>query len=192
MPSSVPDQIATRESWKTLPRPTARADLTFTGSYTLEEFERMKRGLIPRRMEDKWFIYFEAQWICFHRSWTGPCIYAIRFESSTTGVSAVESWVTRDCTQHRETRIEYDRLVAKFLIDAFLLGKPAAFPVPSDLPADMPTGLYQHHLIGRACPESIFPAGPPRVAPFWTRVRRLLRKRWDLPKLRIKSALFRK
>jgi len=152
----------------------------------------MKRGLIPRQMEDKWFIYFEEPWIYFHRSWTGPCIYGIRFESSTTGVLAVESWVSRDSTQYRETRTEYDQLIAKFLVDAFLLGKSATFPVPSDLPVDIPKGLYQHQLVGRAFPESIFPAGPPRITPFWTRVRRLLRKRWDLPRLRLKSAIFKK
>lgn len=139
----------------------------------------MKRGLIPQRMEDKWFIYFEEAWLYFYRSWTGHCIYAIRFESSAAGGSAVESWVSRDSAQYRETRTDYDRLIAKFLIDAFLLGKSAAFPVPSDLPLDTLKGIYQHHLVGRAYPEVVFPAGPPRVTPFWTRVRRLLRQRWD-------------
>jgi hypothetical protein len=176
----VQDKIATKDSWKILPRPTARADLAFTGSYTSEEFERMKRGLIPRQMEDKWLIYFEESWIYFHRSWTGPCIYGIRFESSITGVFAVESWVSRDSTQYRETRTDYDQLVAKFLIDALLLGKPAIFPVPTDLPMDSPKGIYQHHLVGRAYSESTFQAGPPRITLFWARVRQLLRKRWDL------------
>jgi len=179
MPSSPPNEIATRESWKILPPPTARTDLSFAASYTTDEFERMNRGLIPKQMEDKWFIYFEEPWLYFHRSWTGPCIYAIRFESSATGASAVESWVSRDSTHYQETRTDYDRAVAKFLIDAFLLGKRAAFPVPSSLPVDTPKGLYQHHLVGRAYPEQTFPAGPPRVTPFWTRIRRLLRKRWD-------------
>jgi hypothetical protein len=174
------DIIATKDSWKILPRPTDRAALAFTESYTLEEFWQMKRGLIPRQMEDKWFIYFEESWIYFHRSWTGACIYGIRFESSITRAFAVESWVSRNSTQYRETRTDYDQLVAKFLIDTFLLGKPAIFPVPSDLPMDTPKGIYQHHLVGRAYPESTFQAGPSRITPFWTRVRQLLRKRWDL------------
>jgi hypothetical protein len=180
MPNSAPDQIATRDSWKILLPPTARAELAFAESYTLKEFECMKRGLIPRQMEDKWFIYFKESWLYFHRSWTGACIYAIRFESSVTGASAVESWVSRDSTQYRETRTDYDRLIARFLIDGFLLGKRATFPVPSDLPVDMPKGVYQHHLVGRGYPEATFPDGPRRITPFWTRVRLLLRKRWDL------------
>jgi len=180
MPSAAPDQFATRDSWKILPLPTARADLALTESFTPEEFERMKRGLIPQQMEDKWFIYFEEPWLYFHRSWTGVCIYAIRFESSATGASAVESWVSRDSTQNRETRTDYDRLVSKFLMDAFLLGKRVSFPVPSSVPVDAPKGVYQHHLVGRAYPEATFPDCPPQVPPFWTRIRRLLRKRWDL------------
>ena len=179
MPSPPPNEIATRESWKILPPPTARTDLSFAASYTTDEFERMKRGLIPKQMEDKWFIYFEEPWFFFHRSWTGPCIYAIRFESSTAGASAAESWVSRDSNHYRETRTDYDRAVVTFLIDAFLLGKRATFPVPSNLPASTPKGIYQHHLVGRAFPEVTFPAGPPMVLPFWRRVRLLLKKRWD-------------
>jgi hypothetical protein len=180
MPNSEPDQIARRDSWKILSLPTARVDLVFNESYTPDEFERIKRGLIPRQMEDKWFIFFEESWLYFYRSWKGQCIYAIRFDSSAAGVFAVESWVNRDNTQYKETRTNYDRAIAKFLIDAFLLRKQAVFPVPSNLPADTPKGIYQHHLVGRAYPEAIFPAGPPRVIPFWTRIQRLLRKRWDL------------
>ena len=101
----------------------------------------MKRGLIPRQVEDKWFIYFEESWIYFHRSWTGPCVYGIRFESSAACILAVESWVSRDPEQYQGTQRGYDQLVAKFLIDAFLLGKPATFPVPSNLPLDTPKGL---------------------------------------------------
>src|ERR1700722_2599904 len=170
MPHSAPNQTATRDSWKIIPPPTRRADLAFTESFTQEELERMKRGLIPQQMEDKWFIYFDEPWLYFHRSWTGARIYAVRFESSAAGASAVESWVSRDSTQYRETRTDYDRLVVRFLIDAFLLGKRVSFPVPSNVPGDAPKGVYQHHLVGRAYPEATFPDGSPRITPFWTRI----------------------
>jgi len=173
------NEIATRGSWKILPLPTVRAKLGFAESYAADEFERVKRGLIPKKMEDKWFIFFEESWLYFHRSWTGPCIYAVRFEASATGASAVESWVSRDSAHYRETRTDYERALVKFLIDAFLLGKPATFPVPSSVPVDTLKGLYQHALVGRAYPESVFPAGPTPVLSVWSRVRRLLRKRWD-------------
>src|SRR5437868_5163558 len=98
MPASRANDIATRQSWNTqpVPHPHARADLGFAQSYDPVDFERIKRGLIPEQMEDKWFIFFEEPWLYFHRSWTGACIYAVRFEPDDRGFSAVQSWASRD------------------------------------------------------------------------------------------------
>ena len=87
----------------------------------MADFKRIKRGFIPREMEDKWFIFFEEPWLYFHRSWTGKCIYAVRFESSATKASAVESWVNKN----GRTTPEYDdaRALVKTLINGCLLGK---------------------------------------------------------------------
>jgi len=123
MPASSPNKTATRESWKVLPLPATRADLGFAESYTSDEFERMKRGIIPQEMEDKWFVFYEEPWLYFHRSWTGACIYALRFRSSDSGVSAVESWVSRHTEHYKETQTDYDRELLKFLIGALLLGR---------------------------------------------------------------------
>jgi hypothetical protein len=177
MPGSSPNKVATRKSWKILPLPNARADLGFTESYTADEFERIKCGLIPKAMEDKWFAFFEEPWLYFHRGWTGACIYAVRFEPSSMGASAIESWVSRDSAQYQGTQTDYDRVMLKFLIDAFLLGKPAAFPVPGNVPLDAPREIYQHHVVGRAYPETTFPAGPPPNPTWSSRIRRLLWKR---------------
>ena len=114
---------ATRESWKTLPLPSQRAEVSFRETYTVSEFERLKQGLIPVEMEDKWFMFYEAPWLYVHRSWTGFCIFAVRFELSPTGAAAVESWVNRDRDQYTETRTDADRAHLKFLIEGLLLGK---------------------------------------------------------------------
>ena len=172
MPTSPPNETARRDSWKTLPLPEVRAPLGFEESYTSEEFERIKRGLIPQEMEDKWFVFYEGAWLYLHRSWTGACIYGLRFEPADEGASTVESWVSRDTNHYRETRIDYDRAMLKFLIDAFLLGKRVAFPVPSDVPASVPAGVCQHHLVGRAYPETAYRTDQPRARSFWERIRR--------------------
>jgi len=153
-PTIPPNEIATRESWKILLLPEIRADLGFTESYTAEDFERIQRGFIPQEMEDKWFVFYEEPWLYLHRSWTGNCIYGVRFQVSNSEVVAVESWVSRDAEHDKETRIEYDRALLTFLIDTLLLGKPTPFPVPSDLPAHAPSGLYQHAVVGLAAPET--------------------------------------
>lgn len=143
-----PDAIATRSSWKIVAPPAARAPLEFTQSYTSDEFQRIQRGSIPRQMEDKWFIYYEEPWLHLHRSWTGFYIFALRFQSSDAGASVVESWVNRDAAQHDGWNLADDRAVARFLVDALLLGKQVPFPVPGDLPADQ-QGIYKHHVAGR-------------------------------------------
>jgi len=43
--------------------------------FSEEQYHKLQNGLIPEQMEDKWFIYFDDNWIYFHRSWTGNGIY---------------------------------------------------------------------------------------------------------------------
>jgi 8-oxo-dGTP diphosphatase len=54
-------------------------------------------------MEDRWLIFYEAPWLYLHRSWTGFCIYKVRFQPSGDGMSAVETVVNRDPSQYSET-----------------------------------------------------------------------------------------
>ena len=47
---------ATRSSWKCLPPPEATAPLGFDAVFTDAEAEQLMLGVVPERMEDKWFI----------------------------------------------------------------------------------------------------------------------------------------
>jgi|SRR5580765_6661603 hypothetical protein len=127
--------IATRECWKVLPLPEARAELGFAGTYTSADFERIKRGLIPEEMEDKWFIFYDEPWLYFHRSWTGAGVYGVEFHASHQEASVAASWVSRDATQYGQSTDD-DRDLVKFLIDVLLLGRPARFPAPEDVRVD--------------------------------------------------------
>jgi len=153
-PDMALSKIAKPDSWKTLPLPTTRADLEFSASYTTPEFERIQRGLIPQAMEDKWFIYYDNLWLYFHRSWTGAGIYGVRFQTTSSGASVVESWVSRDPAQYSDTRLDYDRALLPFLIEALLLGRNVPFPAPGRVATGAPAGVYQHHVVGRAYPET--------------------------------------
>jgi hypothetical protein len=121
--------IAARDSHKTLPPPAGRGDLGLSHSYTSSEFELIKQGFVPLDMDERWFIYYEEPWLYFHRSWTGACTYGVRFETSANGASIVESWVSRDSEQYKETSIERDRGICTFLIGTLLLGA-SALPSP--------------------------------------------------------------
>jgi hypothetical protein len=156
---------ASRTSWKNLPPPQQRESLGFEAVFDDAGTELLVLGLVPKEMEDKWFIYFEGPayrqgWLFLHRSWTGACIYGVQLERSPGGARVVDSWVSRDPTQYKGTDLDYDRKLLRFLIDALLLRRPAVFPLPAGVEA-APPGLYQHAVVGRAYPES--PPDPPFV-----------------------------
>ena len=127
-----------------------RANLALATAYSSLEFEHIRRGVAPQEMEDKWEITFEDPWLYFHRSWTGICVYGLRFERSAAGATVGESWVNRDEAQYRSTSIEYDQAMVRFLVDALVLGKQAVFPDP---PGETLTGLTkaldEHSAVGR-------------------------------------------
>ena len=65
---------ATPSSWKILPPPELRQPLGFEADFTDGEYAMVIVGLIPKQMEDKWFIYYQDGALNFHRSWTGAHI----------------------------------------------------------------------------------------------------------------------
>lgn len=145
---------ATAKSWKHKPEPSSSEKLNFEAIFTDEEAELLTLGLIPQQMEDKWFIYFDEGWLRFHRSWTGTYVYGLRLDRSPAGVCVIDSWANRDPSEHRGSDAEYDRLLLRFLIDAFLLKKTnVTFPMPKG-PVPGPPGVLQHSYVGRAYPEN--------------------------------------
>jgi hypothetical protein len=144
---------ATITSWKALPPPERREPLDFAAEFTDADTDLLVFGLIPKEMEDKWFICFHQGWLLFHRSWTGACIYGLRLEAMRGGSRVADSWVNRDPAQYTATDVEYDRKLVCFLIDALLLRRAAIFPMPAGVES-APPGAYQHSVVGRAYPES--------------------------------------
>ena len=144
------DKIANRSSWKTLPLPAQRAKLNIERTFSEQDYLRLKHGLIPKAMEDKWFIFMENDVLSFHRSWTGMCIYEVHFDKQRV---MTEVLVNRDSEQYKETDNEYDEKLLNFLIDNLLLGRNTPFPMPNDLPSNLPKGVLQHSVSGTGYPE---------------------------------------
>src|SRR5258708_3375907 len=138
---------ATRESWKSLPMPATKKELVFGRHFTEQEFERISLGVIPKQMDDKWFIFLEDLQLNFHRSWTGHCIYQVRFDKKGEEFLVAEAWVNRG-EEYRNSDDNYDVALLSFLIDNFLLSKNSPFPMPNDLPSNLPKGVYQHSVSG--------------------------------------------
>jgi len=146
-------EIARKESWKAQPMPQETAALGYTAEFSLEEFERMSRGLIPQHMDDKWFIYLEGATLYLHRSWTGFCIYQVEFARGVAKYTVHRALVNRDQAQYQGTDIAYEVALLRFLISNLLLGMQVEFPVPTQFLRKTPKGLLQHHVSGTAYSE---------------------------------------
>jgi hypothetical protein len=62
-------------------------------------FLHTAKGLIPRAMEDKWYIYFENDCLYFHRSWTGLeilCAEIIREDGESVKYIIKELYAERE------------------------------------------------------------------------------------------------
>ncbi|MEH1868518.1 MAG: hypothetical protein V7K69_26460 [Nostoc sp.] len=111
-------QIAKRDDWKTEEMPSASTNLTVEKVYSQEEFNRIAAGIIPEQMEDKWFIFYEAPWLYLHRSWTGFCIFKVRFQVLGESVKIVEVQVNRDPAEYSNTDDERDASMLEILLDS--------------------------------------------------------------------------
>lgn len=93
------EEIATRDHWKLLPEPSEREWIELAMNFSDWELEKLKRGHIPSVMEDRWFIFFENDWVFFCRSWTGAVTFGVRLETSAQGARVIEAWANRDPEQ---------------------------------------------------------------------------------------------
>jgi hypothetical protein len=111
---------ARSDSWKTVAMPQDCKVLSFYRTYTLKDFRSITIGLVPQEMEDKWFIYYEAPWLYLHRSWTGYCIYKVRFEPDDAGVTVAEAIANRDPAQYTQTDDRRDAEILDRMIKSLI------------------------------------------------------------------------
>jgi len=114
------EQTATRETRKNEPLDLPKnisISLKFSDLHVL----KLKRGLIPQEMEDKWFIFYENDWLYFHRSWTGQGIFKTQLIKEQEGYSIKEFWAERNEIKYRNTDDTEDRETLCFLIADGLL-----------------------------------------------------------------------
>jgi hypothetical protein len=156
-----PAKIAKRNSWKSVALVDG-VEVPYRSAFSAREFERIKRGLIPKDMEDKWFIYYEAPHLFLHRSWTGQGVYRLTFDETTDGALSIEALCAIDALS-RSTPAYQARLV-HWLIHTLLLAANEPFPLPPDDSSD--DGVLQHHISGTAYAEL---KSPPTGRRWWAR-----------------------
>ena len=148
------NEAAEPDLWKTRPMPEQTAFIPFHRRYSTSEMQSIRQGLIPEEMEDKWFMFMAGDTLFIHRSWTGHCIYHIRFIAEGEDHVPADVMVNRDPEQYKNTDEQYDARLLAFLIDNLLLSGSTPFPMPSDNPKIGTAGLYQHHVVGTGYTEA--------------------------------------
>ena len=141
-------RTAVKTDWKTLPLPSKRSIVELNKTYLAEESNTIRKGLIPKEMEDKWFIYWEENTLYFHRSWTGTCIYIVHFISEDDNLRMISVDKNRDPEVYEETDDSRDMEMVLYLIDILLLHKQTYFPANDA--ADDKDPLWEWSQVGQA------------------------------------------
>jgi ADP-ribosylglycohydrolase len=90
--------------------------------FTDKQFAKLTKGLIPEEMEDKWFIFYENDYLYFHRSWTGFGMYKAHIIKEPEGYSITEFWAERNREKYSNDDDQADIETLSFLIAQGLLG----------------------------------------------------------------------
>ena len=112
-------QIIRRSDWGIHPLPEKHETIALEGSFTEQQMQRIKAGFRPRTMDDFWFIYWEEDTLFFHRSWTGFCIYEVKFVREGECYKMIKADINRDPEQYGETNGERDKKTITCLIDSY-------------------------------------------------------------------------
>ena len=112
---------ASPTDWKTQPLPTERTTITLDRLFSPGDMDRIRAGFIPEWMEEKWFIYWQDDALYIHRSWTGFCIYVVRFVREGVAWRMVRADVNRDYEQYQMEDDEEEVRLIHGLIDGHLL-----------------------------------------------------------------------
>ncbi|MDW3195153.1 MAG: GNAT family N-acetyltransferase [Cytophagales bacterium] len=119
---------AQKTDWKIKNMPKETSVFKLQRSFSNKELIRLKRGLVPHHMEDKWLIYFENNKLYFHRSWSGTCIYIVSITQIADGAEISHVLVNRNDDQYRFESRESEQQRLTFIIDRILLGKQVTHP----------------------------------------------------------------
>ncbi|GAB2825018.1 ADP-ribosylglycohydrolase family protein [Ferruginibacter profundus] len=114
-------EAASKTSWQNHPIHNPKK-INFSIHFNYKQFEKLKHGLIPKQMEDKWFIFYENDWLYFHRSWTGFGLYKAQLIKEQDGYSIKEFWAERNQEKYKNEDDNTDIDNISFLIARGLLG----------------------------------------------------------------------
>lgn len=123
----VTEVTATRRHWKNYPLTAQHKQINLKIDFPADDMTRIKRGVLPREMEDKWFMFFEDDKLYCHRSWTGLCVYVAHFNPQEGGaaLSMLELDDTNDLVRGDDAAMVHQFL---WLIAVLMFDSRASYP----------------------------------------------------------------
>jgi hypothetical protein len=70
-------------------------EIKFDKSYDNEETSKLKKGICPMGMDDKWEIVYSNDELSFYRSWTGLGVFKIIFSEQTGNLEVEKAFVLK-------------------------------------------------------------------------------------------------
>jgi hypothetical protein len=122
------DTAVTRDEWKLHKMPKSHATIPVNRRFSASEIGQIKLGFRPEQMEDRWIIFYEREHLYIHRSWTGYCIYVVRFDESAGYHTARQIQANRNPKQYGVSDDSYDSQMAFWVIDFILLKRNTEMP----------------------------------------------------------------
>ena len=139
---------AASDSWPIKPMPEQQKELALDGMFSAKEMADIQLGFIPQQPGDAWFVYMSGEWLYFHRSRTGTCVYQLHIVPFEDRFYAQEAIVNRNPAQYRNEDDAYDVQMISYLIDHLLLGRFAQLPTPKGL-REQDQGRYRRDVMGK-------------------------------------------
>lgn len=126
--------------------------LRYIARFDDQQMQFIRAGLIPKEMEDKWFVYFEEPFLYLHRSWTGRPVFRVTLSSDAGGTTVREALWSMEFANAADADREYQTQLLDSLVSNLLLRQSKPFPRPRNLQEPMP-GVYQHSISGTGYQE---------------------------------------
>ncbi len=137
-----------RKSWKVVPIDSEIASMRFEQSYSEGEMDLIRRGYLPERMEEKWFLFFEDDCLYACRSWTGITIFMASFSKHAASKWSIDT-VQMPSGALTEMGSEQAKETLQFLIDRLLLGRSSTLPMDSETDPEA-AAVKAWHEVGKA------------------------------------------
>ncbi len=139
---------ATRDDFRITPMPESHVDIAVDCLLPAAAMDRIRLGVVPDAMEDKWFVYWEDGHLYFHRSWTGFCVYVARIVEDAGDWRVTSIRANREPGQYSCDDDDEDAGTALFVLHVVVL-QLLPPPVPEGEHASAIT-LATWSLVGRA------------------------------------------